>query len=165
MLVVPLHKDTITTKDGNRYRVVSYTNYKDGGPAVYVRSAGSKDLVLVYFFDIDTINKTKVEYQSGPKVFRALGKIHREQHLPQPDDRVVVLREESSADQDGKDTAEVAGLKLKSKSLGVNRGLHIKDTDGKYYRLKQVFDVKRALGGSRFDRDSFIAYYKDYAGV
>lgn len=163
MLVVPITKDVIITKDGNKLRVVEYTNYKEGGPAVYAKSA-AKELVLVYFFDIAEINGTKVEYERGSKVFNALGKISREQHLPQPDDKIVVLKD-SMSDEDEKSRAEVATLKLKSKSLGVNKGLFVKDDQGNAYRLKQILDIDRALGGSNFDRDAFMSTYKDYTGV
>lgn len=164
MFVVPLVKDIIHTKDGSKFKVVEYTNYKEGGPAVYARSTG-KDIVLIYFFDIDSINGTKVEYHRSMKIFEALGKVDREQHLPQPDDKFIVLTNDTSDDQDGKEKAEVESLKLKSKSLGINKGMHIRDTDGNYYRLKQILDIDRALGGGSFDRDSFLAYYKDYIGV
>ena len=163
MLVVPITKDVIITKDGNKLRVVEYTNYKEGGPAVYAKSA-AKELVLVYFFDIAEINGTKVEYERGSKVFNALGKISRDQHLPQPDDKIVVLKD-SMSDEDEKSRAEVATLKLKSKSLGVNKGLFVKDDQGNAYRLKQILDIDRALGGSNFDRDVFMSTYKDYTGV
>lgn len=163
MLVVPITKDVILTKDGNKLRVVEYTNYKEGGPAVYAKSA-AKELVLVYFFDIAEINGTKVEYERGSKVFNALGKISRDQHLPQPDDKIVVLKD-SMSDEDEKSRAEVATLKLKSKSLGVNKGLFVKDDQGNAYRLKQILDIDRALGGSNFDRDAFMSTYKDYTGV
>ena len=163
MLVVPISKDVIFTKDGNKLRVVEYTNYKEGGPAVYAKSA-SKELILVYFFDIAEINGTKVEYERGSKVLNALGKISRDQHLPQPDDKIVVLKD-SMSDEDEKSRAEVATLKLKSKSLGVNKGLFVKDDQGNAYRLKQILDIDRALGGSNFDRDAFMSTYKDYTGV
>lgn len=163
MLVVPISKDVILTKDGNKLRVVEYTNYKEGGPAVYAKSA-AKELILVYFFDIAEINGTKVEYERGSKVFNALGKISREQHLPQPDDKIVVLKDTMS-DEDEKSRTEVVTLKLKSKSLGVNKGLFVKDDQGNAYRLKQILDIDRALGGSNFDRDAFMSTYKDYTGV
>lgn len=163
MLVVPIQKDVIITKDGNKLRVVEYTNYKEGGPAVYAKSA-AKELVLVYFFDIAEINGTKVEYERGSKVFNALGKISREQHLPQPDDKIIVLKD-SMSDEDEKSRTEVASLKLKSKSLGVNKGLFVKDSEGNSFRLKQILDIDRALGGSNFDRDAFMTTYKDYTGV
>lgn len=164
MLVVPIHKDVILTKDGNKLRVVEYTNYKDGGPAVYAKSK-AKELVLVYFFDIAEINGTRVEYERGSKVLRALGKIAREQHLPQPDDKITVLRDSISDEQEGKQRAEVDSLKLKSKSLGVNKGLFVKDNEGNAYRLKQILDLDPALGGSTFDREKFLTIYKDYTGV
>ena len=165
MFVVPINKDKIVTKDGNSYRVVEYTNYKEGGPAVYARSPESKELVLIYFFDIDSINGTLVEYQRGSKVFHALGKIEREQHLPQPDDKIIIATSAVDSEQEEKERIEVEGLKLKSKSLGVNKGMFVKDIDGKYHRLKSILDIDRALGGSDFDRQEFITYYKDYTGV
>lgn len=164
MLVVPIQKDTIETKDGGKYKVVEYTNYKEGGPAVYAKTSGSKEIVLIYFFDIEQINGTKVEYQRGSKVFHALGKIARDQHLPQPDDKIVILTDNVS-DEDSKEKIEVDSLKLKSKSLGVNKGMFVKDLDGNYYRLKQILDLTPALGGASFDRDAFLKYYKDYTGV
>jgi len=164
MLVVPLEKDKIRTTDGRLYRVIEYTNYKDGGPAVYARSKESKEPVLVYFFDIDQINGTTVEYQKGSRVFRALGRVAREYQLPQPDDKVTVLTNKVT-DEDSKERVDVDGLKLKSKALGVNKGLFFKDTDGNAYRLNQILDIDRAVGSERFDRSAFLAYYKDYTGV
>lgn len=163
MIVVPIAKDIITTKDGAKYKVVEYTNYKDAGPAVYALSP-TKELVLVYFFDIDTINGTKVEYQKASHVFRALGKITRSQPLPQPDDTIVVL-DNTISDSEGKSETEVVGFKLKSKALGVNKGLLIKAKDGNYYRLKQILDVDTSIGSDPFNRAAFLAVYKDYTGV
>jgi hypothetical protein len=164
VLVVPIAKDIIHTKDGVKYKVVEYTNYKEGGPAVYARAQDSKDLALVYFFDIDSINKTKVEYQRGSRVFHALGKISRKQQLPQPDDKIV-FKSDQVTDEEGKEQAEVDGLKLKSKSLGINKGLFVKDADGNYYRLKQIIDITPAIGGDDFNRELFLSIYKDYIGV
>jgi hypothetical protein len=164
MLVVPIAKDLVKTADEKVYRVISYTNYKDGGPAVYCRAKGSSDSVLVYFFDIVEINKTRVDYQRGSRVFRALGKISRDQHLPQPDDKVIVLKK-SLEDSDSKDRVEVVGLKLKSKSLGVNKGLFVKGDDDNHYRLKEILDIDRAIGSDYFDREKFLAYYSDYTGL
>lgn len=164
MLVVPLEKDVIDTIDNQSYRVISYTNYKDGGPAIYVRSKDSKNPVLVYFFDIAAINGTRVEYNRGSRVFRALGRIDRLFHLPQPDDKILVLTNKIT-DEDGKEQVEVTGLKLKAKSLGISKGMFVKDKDGNHYRLAQILDIDRAIGGQAFDREKFLAYYKDYAGV
>lgn len=163
MLVVPLEKDVIETTDGHLFKVISYTNYKDNGPAVYARPRNSKDVVLIYFFDIDAINGTKVEYQKSSRIFRAFGKISRLFHLPQPDDKIIVLTDKIS-DEDLKEKVEVAGLKLKSKSLGVNKGMFVKDDAGNYYRLNQILDIERALGSEKFDREKFLEYYKDYTG-
>jgi hypothetical protein len=163
MIIVPIAKDLIETDDG-KYRVIEYTNFKSGGPAVYVKVNGTKDIIIIYFFDIKSINGTKVEYQSSSKCFNALGKIAREQHLPQPDDKIVVLTD-GIDDEDLKETSEVVGVKLKSKSLGANKGMFVKDANGKYFRLKQILDIKPSLGGNSFDRDLFLSIYKDYIGV
>lgn len=165
MLVVPINKDTIETEDGAKYKVVEYTNYKDGGPAVYARSPSSKEVVLVYFIDIISINGTKVEYQRGSKIFKALGKIEREQQLPQPDDKIVFLSSKSDGEQEEKDRAEVKDLKLKSKLLGINKGMFVKDDNGDTHRIKHILDITPALGGNSFNRESFLKYYKDYTGV
>lgn len=164
MLVVPLEKDKITTKDRHEYRVVTYTNFKEGGPAVYCRSKGGTEPVLIYFFDIDEINGVRVEYHKGSRVFTALGKINREQHLPQPDDKVMVPDKESS-DKSAKKSIEVTGLKLKSKTHGHNRGMLLKDAEGNYHRLKDVTTIDRSLGSDRFNKEAFKETYHDYMGV
>lgn len=164
MLAVPTVKDIITTKDGVKYRVVEYTNYKDGGPAIYAKIPKTSDIILVYFFDIAEINGTSVEYQKSSKIFNAFGKISRDQHLPQPDDNITIFTDKTDP-EGSKRTVEVAGLKLKSKSLGINRGMFVKDRDGDYHRLKNILDLEPALGTHTFDRSSFISTYKDYIGV
>jgi len=164
MLVVPIAKDVITTKDGVKYRVVEYTNYKDGGPALYAKIPKTSDVILVYFFDIAEINGTTVEYQKSSKIFNAFGKISRDQHLPQPDDSIVIFTDKTDP-EGSKRTVEVASIKLKSKSLGINKGMFVKDRDGDYHRLKNILDLEPALGTHTFDRSSFISTYKDYIGV
>lgn len=163
MLVVPIAKDVIETKEGTKYRVIEYTNYKEAGPAVYAKSA-AKEVVLIYFFDIVSINGTKVEFQKSSKVFNALGKVERKQQLPQPDDKVVILSSKI-VDDTSKHTVEVASLKLKSKSLGIHKGLFVKDTEGETFRLSQVLDLEPSLGGNSFNRDEFLQIYKEYTGV
>lgn len=165
MLVVPIAKDTIKTKDGHTYKVVEYTNYKEAGPAVYAKSPTSKESVLVYFVDIEQINGTRVEYQRGSKVFSAFGRIKRSQHIPQPDDTVILSIDKISHEDEEKDQAEVDGLRLKSKALGINKGMFIKTTDGNHYRLKQIVDIIPDLGSHHFNRTEFLKIYKDYAGV
>lgn len=164
MLVVPIYKDLISTKDGLKYRVIEYTNYKDGGPAVYARSKGSKEISLIYFFDIAEINGTPVEYNKSSKIFTALGKVHRLQHLPQPDDNVTIITDKSDLENSRK-TIDVQSLKLRSKSVGINKGMVIKDEENNYFRLKQVIDIERSLGSSNFNREEFLTLYKDYLGV
>ena len=62
-------------------------------------------------------------------------------------------------------TIDIDSLKLKSKSLGINKGLFIKSVDGEFYRLKHLLDLTPSLGGSKFHRDDYLDYYKDYIGV
>jgi hypothetical protein len=164
MFVVPIAKDKIKTKDGVFYRVIEYTNYKDGGPAVYARSPGSSELTVVYFFDIIEINKVAVEFQKSSKVFNAFGKIARHQQLPQENDKVQIYS--SRKDFEGtKRTVEVKSLKLKSKSLGISHGMLFRDKDGDYHRIKNILDIDPDLGADTFNRDEFITLYKDYLGV
>lgn len=159
MIVVPVEKDLVKTADGNSYRVVSYTNFKDNGPAVYCRNRGDKSQTLIYFFDIVSINGVRVEYNKSAKMLNALGKLPREQQLPQPDDKIVV------ATTDGKRVVEVDSLKLKSKAFGENKGILIKAKDDNVYRLKAVVDIQLNVGGSRFSRKTFLSYYDEYTGV
>ena len=156
MLIVPIEKDTIKTKDNLIYKVVEYTNYKDGGPAVYGKVKGDKTLTLIYFFDIVEINGVPVEFVKGAKVFNALGKIFRAQHLPQPDDKLIIADEKE---------VEVKSLKLRSKTIGPSKGLLVKDDNDDYYRLKQITDIERNLHDDRFDKAEFMKLYHDYLGV
>lgn len=159
MIVVPLAGDVIQTSDGQKLRVRAYTNYKEGGPAVYCRNRGDKNQTLIYFFDIVSINGTKVEYARASKMFNAFGKINRVQHLPQPDDAIIV------ASGGEKKSVEVGSLKLKSKAYNVSKGIIVKGQDGEAYRLKSVIDIDRDIGGSRFNRKAFLALYDEYLGA
>lgn len=159
MIVVPLAGDVIQTSDGQRLRVITYTNYKEGGPAVYCRNRGDKAQTLVYFFDIVSINGTKVEYARASKMFNAFGKINRAQHLPQPDDSIIV------ASNGEKKSVEVQALKLKSKAYSVSKGIIVKGKDDDAYRLKSILDIDRDIGGSRFNRKAFLAMYDEYLGA
>lgn len=160
MIVVPIEKDKIITKDGYRYTVVEYTNFKDAGPAVYAKTKAG-EVVVVYFTDIETINGTKVEYQKVNHVFKALGHIKRLQHLPQPDNNIKVRLNED--DEDTK--TEVASIRLKSKTHGVNKGLLVVDVDGNHYRLKHVVHVEIDSESNKFNRSKMLEVYKDYTGV
>lgn len=160
MIVVPLAGDVIQTSDGQKLRVQAYTNYKEGGPAVYCRNRGDKTQTLVYFFDIVAINGTKVEYARASKMFNAFGKINRVQHLPQPDDAIIV------ASGGEKKSVEVGSLKLKSKTYSVSKGIIVKGKgEDEAYRLKAILDIDRDIGGSRFNRKAFLALYDEYTGV
>lgn len=161
MLVVPLPKDTITTKDGAELEVIAYTNFKSKGPAVYVEHQAGTPAVAVYFFDIEKINGVRVEFNTGSKVFTALGNIKRKIHLPQANDQLVIQSSDPEAEPD---IIEVKDLKLHSKSIGLGQGLVIRDKDGKIYRLSDIADIKRAVGGESFDKKKFLRLYSEYRG-
>ena len=165
MYVVPLNKDVIVTADGYTYRVVEYTNFKEAGPAVYVLEKGVKTPKLVYFSDIISINRVKVEYSRQTKLLKTFGHLDRPIHLPQPDDEITVLTDNISLD-DSPEVYEVLGLKLKSRTAGINHGLvvHV-DGHPKFIRLTNILDIRRSFGASLFDRSRFRAIYKHYMGA
>lgn len=162
MLVVPLKGDSIETKDGVTFKILSYTNYRDRGPAVYVEHTPSVPSDAVYFFDIGKINGKTVEYLSGPKVFRSLGPLKRKLQLPQPNDLITWRG------GDGTQEVEVKNLRLHRRSE-LAKGLvvvcNVPDTDEQVLvRLAQIIDLKRDIGNDLFSRDRFLNYYADYAG-
>ncbi len=169
MIIVPLAKDQIETKDGAKLTVHGFTNFKPKGPALYANDGGTSPMVVVYFFDIDKINGVRVEFSQSSKVFTAMGKIKRAIHLPQPHDYIFVYekKEEGTADKDSfKDSkkVKVAGFKLHSKKHGLAKGLLIEDEDKNVYRLQEVLDVRREIGSDDFDRRRFLRIYAEYEG-
>ena len=159
MFVVPLPKDKIGTKDGAELEVITYTNFKSKGPAVYVEHQPGSPAVAIYFFDIEKINDVRVEYNVGSKVFTALGNIKRKIHLPQPNDQLIINNDEAEPS-----IVEVKDLKLHSKILGLGQGLIIRDKDGNNHRLDSISDIKRAVGGSEFNQKKFLRIYSEYRG-
>lgn len=162
MFVVPLPKDVITTKDGAELEVITYTNFKSKGPAVYVEHNPGTPAVIIYFFDIEKINGVRVELNNSSKVFNALGKIKRRFHLPQSNDQLVIKKDAENPDES--DIVAVKELKLHSKNLGLSKGLLVRDKDGTYYRLDDIQDIKPAVGGDSFNRRKFLRYYSEYRG-
>jgi hypothetical protein len=163
MFVVPLPKDVITTKDGAELEVITYTNFKTKGPAVYVEHQPGTPAVVIYFFDIEKINGVRVDLNGSSKVFNALGKIKRRFHLPQPNDQITVSKS-SEESPDGTDIVEVQTLKLHSRNLGLSKGLLIQDKDKTYHRLNDILDLKRAVGGDTFNKKAFLRLYSEYRG-
>ena len=165
MLVVPVQRDKIIDVSGSVFRVIAYTNYRDQGPAVYAKPEDSKTPVLIYFTDIEKINQTKVDYLPTMKVFRALGNIKRDYHLPQPGDTVTFFSQEMST-EDGQGSLTVVDLRLKNKNLGASKGIFVRTDDGPTFRLKDIMDIDSGSGEYlRFNRASFLSYYKEYIGV
>jgi len=162
MLVLPLKGDKIETKDGVSFQVLSYTNYRDKGPAVYVEHTPAVPSDAVYFFDIQKINGKTVELLAGPKVFRSLGPLKRRFQLPQPNDTITWRASGGTADM------TVKSLKLHKRGE-LAKGLLIVGEDPEteervFVRLAQIIDLKRDIGNDLFSRDRFLAYYGDYQG-
>lgn len=171
MIVLPLPNDIIQTKDGAKMHVAGFNNYKSKGPAVFCHQEGddpmSKQLITIYFFDIEKINDVRVEFSSSTKVFSAMGRIKRKIHLPQPHDEITVIDKESEKDEDGKSTTKsvkVSGYKLHSKKYGISKGLIVEDDDGNGYMIDEIIDVKRDMGSADFNQRQFIRLYKEYTG-
>jgi len=161
MLVLPIGGDTIETKDGIKFTVLSYTNYRERGPAVYVEHTKDVPSDAVYFFDIAKINGMTVEYLKSQKVFKSLGKISRKIQLPQPADTITYRGDDGSVD------VEVVSLRLHKKGQ-LSRGLQVECVnDAKetvFLRLDQIVDLRRDIGNDMFSRDKFLSLYDDYRG-
>jgi hypothetical protein len=163
MLVLPLKGDKIQTKEGVTFTVLSFTNYRDKGPAVYVEHTPGVPSDAVYFFDIITIAGKNVEYVTGSKVFKAAGEIARKFQLPQSNDTITIRGQDGSID------IIVTGLKLHKRGE-LAKGLfvvgHEVDSEDKMFiRLDKIVDLKRDIGNDMFNRDRFLSYYDDYRGA
>lgn len=162
MLVVPVKGDKVETNEGVTFTVLSFTNYKDKGPAVYVEHTVGVPSDAVYFYDIIKINGKTVEWVPGQKVFKAAGEIRRKYQLPQVNDVVTTRSPDGSLD------IVVTGLKLHKKgelAKGMMIQGHEKDADERIFvRLNSITDIKRDIGSDMFSRDRFLSYYDDYRG-
>jgi hypothetical protein len=162
MFVVPLKGDKIETKEGVTFTVLSYTNYREKGPAVYVEHTVGVPSDAVYFFDIIKINGKTVDFVGASKIFKTPGELKRRYQLPQPGDTVTFKGKE------GNSLITVSALKLHKRD-DLAKGLLIvgneKDSDEKsFVRLGQIIDLERDIGNDMFSRDRFLSYYDDYRG-
>lgn len=162
MLVVPVRGDKIKTADNSEVRVVSsYTSLKEQ-PAVYLDKTTSSD-AYVYFSDIVEINGVRVEYETGSKVFSALGPLKRKFNLPQPKDTIKIKLIETAFKEEVEEI-EVDSLKLHSKTAGATRGLLVASKDGAY-SLSEILEITRKGGYEKFYKDKFCSYYIDYLPI
>lgn len=159
MLIVPLTGDKITTVEGAEFTVLSYTNFKARGPAVYVENQPGEASLVIYFFDIEKINGVKVEYSDTMKLFKSLGALKRAVHLPQIKDTMVLLKPKTPIDSPN-DEMEITTLKLHNKTEGVGKGLLICGEDG-CFPLSEMIDLKRSHP-EHFNRSRFLRIYKEY---
>lgn len=165
MFVVPLSGDSIETAEGAVYEVVSYTNWKSKGPCCYATTPGlltSDATPIIYFFDIVKIRDVHVEFDNSSKTFKASGKIKRKYHLPQPGDKIQLLKPETPMDSEN-DEVKVLKLKLHNKAEGISKGLLVCGEDG-CFMLSEIISIERAIGSDSFDRKKFLKYYSEYTG-
>jgi len=160
-LTVPLKGDSISTKEGTEYKVISYTNYRSLGPAVHVEHTEDVPSEPAYFSDIAKINGVHVEFVPGQKVFKSNVALKRKFQLPQAGDKITFK------DDGTVRTAEVKSLKLHKKS-DLAKGLLVKcsDEDDTDYlvRLDDIMDIDREIGNDLFSKDAFLKFYDDYRG-
>ncbi len=162
MFVVPVKGDKIETKEGVQFTVLSFTNYREKGPAVFVEHTAGVPSDAVYFFDILKINGKTVEFVPGSKVFKTTGEIRRKVQLPQLGDHVTYK------DKNGRGTMKVKGLKLHKRDE-LSKGLFVvgegEDSEDKLtIRIANIIDIERDIGNDLFSRDRFLTYYSDYKG-
>lgn len=161
MLIVPLRGDQIETKEGISFKVLSYTNYRPKGPAVYVEHTPSVPSDAVYFFDIQKINGKTVKFIGSSKVFRSVSPIKRRYQLPQPYDIITWKT------PDGAQDAVIKNLRLHKRgelSKGLLLELQNADKEPIFIRLSQIIRLKRDIGNDLFSREVFLKYYNDYTG-
>lgn len=155
MFIVPLSGDKIETLAGVTYRVLSYTNYKDG-PAVYVQGAGV-DTKNIPFTDIARINKSPVKLTAG-KIFDVASRPKDIQTLPQKDDKVKL----------GRFTVKVDSLKLNQRgNLAAGMlivGNNIETKERVTARMADLGGIERADGSTSIDLKAFKQQYQDYLG-
>lgn len=161
MFVVPIKGDKIETTDGKVFTVLSYTNYREKGPAVFVEHASGEPADAIYFADIVKIGGKSVELIPS-KIFKAAGEIKRKYHLPQIGDVV------SFKDKNGRASMKVKGLKLHKRD-DLSKGLFVtgerEDSDEKLtVRIVNINDIDRSIGSDMFSLDRFLSYYSDYLG-
>jgi hypothetical protein len=163
MFVVPIAKDKIRTVEGVNLTVIEFTPFKDNGPAVYA-STDSGEIVAIYFFDIETINGTRVEYLKTQRIFRSFGSVKRSQPLPQAGD-IVEISNDAISLSDDLEHLKVIDVRFEKKASGTQRGLIVKCEDDEFYRISQIIDIDPPTGTKVFDRVRFKKLYDDYLGA
>jgi len=168
MWVVPIKGDVVRTSDDTEFTVEAYSNFKGKGPCVYVEHTGGDKTLPIYFFDIESVNGIKVEFNNQSKIMNAMGYMKRKQHLPQKHDTITVadygVGEESDDKEPKTKKVKVNELKLHNRNLGLSRGLLIIADDDEVYSLKDIITIKRVSGDSYFDATKFQKIYTDYLG-
>ena len=162
MFVVPLKADKIETEDGTQSTVLSYTNFRPSGPAVFVDREVGQPAAAVDLSDIVKLNGKTVTFVEGGKVLKSAGEIKRKIQLPQVGDLVSFKSGGATS------TMKVKSLKLHKKGE-LSKGLLVvgddEETDQKVsIQLGKITDIKRDIGADVFSQDRFLTIYSDYKG-
>lgn len=159
MIIVPVKNDTIKTSAGLPSKVLSFTNYKDKGPAVISMVAGQSP-AEVYFDDIAEINEQKVSLiktSKGYNVFEVNGFVKRTFQLPQVGETISVTSDVSDS------PLVVKRLKLHVQnelSSGLIVECESKNNDKVVsVLLSQITDIDSYI----FSPSRFLSYYEDYS--
>lgn len=159
MIIVPVAGDTLKTVDGLPFKVVSYTNNKDDGPAVLATPASGGETVPIYFETVAIVNGQKVRYVKngdGYKVFETDGYMKRDYQLPQPGEFIDAnLGIETRSYKVNRIRLNVPNLTASGMILDVEDkadGIEATTT------LNQIMNINQTL----FKQKAFIAYYADY---
>lgn len=160
MIIVPVAGDTLKTVDGLPFKVVAYTNYKAGGPAVLCTPASGGETVPLFFKSIASINGKKVTYVKngeGYKVFETDGYVKRDFQLPQ-------IGETISSDISGVESRKYTVKRIRLNVPNFLTSGMIIDAEEQADKfqvtitLNQITDIEQSL----FTKAGFRTYYKDY---
>ena len=161
MLLVPVQGDSIITKAGHPFKVVSFSNLNPDGPLLRVTSTGSSAIEEVLFREVDKIEGQAVKLiknADGFNVFHSDAAIKRPADLPQPQDRLTVSTDTGQLD------VKVVRLNLHVRNK-LSLGLHIDAVDDNdvehVVRLKDVVDID----GQLFSKSKFKKAYGEYFGA
>lgn len=158
MIIVPVLNDSVKTKDGLPYKVLSFTNYNTSGPAVIVQGPSSTE--TVFFDDITELAGRKVtllKSDEGYKVFESDGFVERKFHLPQIGE---IVKSSISGIESRKYEVQRIRLHVKG-SLAKGMIFDVQDKDSnevKQITLDDIEDIEHYL----FERQKFLTFYADY---
>jgi hypothetical protein len=165
MLIVPVENDKIETVDGEFFTVAGFNSLynvnKKLTPAVYIHEKRPQEGGIITFDKIVSIKGHAVEFNQSLGMFESVGPFRRSQHLPQPNDTVVVYDGKQKNLNDN-DTGIIVGhvrLTNAGKSPSLRVGFTEKGDNGTWYDLSKIVSIKN---GQPFDMKKFKKLYGEY---